>query len=100
MSHPATRVSGNCSPPERFNVSVHHALAPGKHGKRCKNTKRCAEDEMMALFERSGQRCDTGGHKRDWTDAGQVLVMVCHKGVAKGIEHDEAEYRAERRYKK
>ncbi len=55
---------------------------------------------MTALFERSSQSCDTGGRKRDWTDAGQVLVMVCHKGVAKGIKHDEAEYRAECRYKK
>src|SRR6266550_909565 len=26
MSHPAIRVSGNCGPPERFDVSVHRAL--------------------------------------------------------------------------
>src|ERR1700747_2349764 len=100
MSHPATWISGNRGPPERFDVRVHRALAPRKHGKRCKKTNRCAEDEMTTLFERSSQSCDTGGCQRDWTDAGQVLVMVCDKGVAKGIEHDEPEYRAECRYKK
>src|SRR5438477_12197361 len=100
MSHPATRVSGNRGPPERFNVSVHRALAPGEHGKRRNNTNCRAEDEMTTLFERSSQSCDTGGRKRDWTDAGQVLIMVRHKGVAKCVEHDETDYRAERRYKK
>src|SRR5438105_985864 len=100
MSHPAIRVSGNGGTPKRFDVSVHRALAPGKHGKRSKNTNSCAEDEMTTLFARGGKSCDTGGSQRDWTDAGQVLVMVRYECVAKRIEHDEADYRAESRSKK
>src|SRR4029077_19748930 len=51
MRHPATRTSGNRGPPERVNVSVQPALAPGEQGKRRNNTNRCAEDEMTVLFE-------------------------------------------------
>ena len=99
MSHPAIRVSGNCRPPESFNVSVHRALAPSKQRKHRNNTNRCTEDEMTTFFERGSQSCDTCGSERNWTDAGQVLVMVRDKGVAERIEHDEADNRTERRYK-
>ena len=100
MSHPAIRVSANSGSPERFDVNVHRALAPGKHSNHRKKTNSCAEDEMTTPFERGRQSCDTGGSQRDWTDTSQVLVMVRYKGVAKCVEHDEADYRAECRYKK
>ena len=32
--------------------------------------------------------------KRDWADARQILVMVCHERVAKREQHDESQHRA------
>ena len=44
----------------------------------------------------AGQTDYARARKGDGSDAGQILVMVCHERVAKREQHDESQHRAQR----
>src|SRR5205085_5258044 len=47
----------------------------------------------LAPFDKSDECCRNNGN---WTDAGQVLIIVRDKGVTEGAEHDKAKQRSQR----
>src|SRR5215471_12641165 len=83
VRHPAFGVSREGGAPKRFNVDVCCGLPPRQRPQACYHQQRSAYDGNAVPRKFFAQTDYARTRKSDWSDASQILIMICHERVAK-----------------
>ena len=93
VGHPATWIFRDGCTPEPFQIVIRRALSRRQHTQETQNREASGDHGPLQGLARPAQGHEAGRGESDRADAGQVLIMVRHEGVAKGVKHDKAEQR-------